>query len=246
MVYASIESIEPKNFAGDVADELVALVEEAVGERGVCRILLSGGTTPGTLYRALSKPPRVEQVPWEKVVLCWGDERHVSHDDPQSNCRMVHETLTAHLPNRPTEFPIPTDNSDPAASAEAYEKTLREVFGGQPVVFDIVLLGLGDDGHTASLFPGTPLLHDSSGRLVAAAPHPKDGSTRVTVMPAVLLAGRRILVLVSGEAKADIVKAVIEGDHSADEYPVCLLRGAAERVTWYIDSGAAKKLTQHS
>lgn len=241
---ANIEVVEPRNFAGDVADELVSLIGEAIAERGVCRIALSGGTTPGVVYRALGHPPRVSEVSWDKVALFWGDERYVSHEDTQSNCNMVRETMLAGLRVQPRVHPVPTDLPNPEDAAKQYEATLREEFGGEEPAFDIVLLGLGDDGHTASLFPHSPLLHEGPERWVAVATNPKDDTTRITIMPSALMAGRRILFLVSGQAKADMVHRVIRGLGSVDDYPALLFREVADKVTWYLDSGAARKIQE--
>ncbi len=241
---ANVEIVEPRNFGGDVADELVSLIGEAVAERGSCSIALSGGTTPGSVYRALGHPPRVAEVPWDKVSLFWGDERYVSHSDDQSNYHMVQGTMLSGLAIPPQLFPIPTDLSDPEEAARHYEATIRSAIGGELPLFDIVLLGLGDDGHTASLFPRSPLLREESDRLVAVATNPKDGVTRITLMPRILMAGRRILFLVSGQAKADVVNRVVKGIGSVDEYPALLFRGVADKVTWYLDSGAARKLQE--
>lgn len=239
-----VEVIEPRNFAGDVADELVSLIGEAIEERGVCRIALSGGTTPGVVYRALGHPPRVTEVAWDKVVLFWGDERYVSHEDTQSNCNMVRETMLAGLPVQPRVHPVPTDLPNPEDAAKQYEVTLREEFGVGEPAFDIVLLGLGDDGHTASLFPHSPLLHEGAERWVAVSTNPKDDTMRITMLPRVLMSGRRIMFLVSGQAKADIVHRVIKGIGSIDEYPALLFRTVADKVTWYLDSGAARVTIQ--
>ena len=241
---AKVEIIEPRNFGGDVADELVSLIGEAVSERGICRIALSGGTTPGAVYRALGHPPRVNEVPWEKVVLFWGDERYVPHSDKQSNMNMVQETMLAGLVHAPRVHPIPTDLPDPDEAARKYDALLRSEFSGDPPYFDLVLLGLGDDGHTASLFPHSPLLQEDGERLVAVAVSPKDGVTRITLMPRALRSGRRILFLVSGQAKADMAHRVLKGIGSIDEFPALLFRDLGDKVTWYLDSGAARKIQE--
>jgi 6-phosphogluconolactonase len=241
---AKVEVIEPRNFAGDVADELVSLIGEAIADRGVCRIALSGGTTPGVVYRALGHPPRVNEVAWDKVVLFWGDERYVSHEDTQSNYNMVRETMLAGLRVQPQVHPVPTDLANPEDAAKQYEAVLREELGGGDSTFDIVLLGLGDDGHTASLFPHSALLHEGADRWVAVSINPKDDTTRITIMPRALMAGRRIMFLVSGQSKADVAHRVVKGVGSVDEYPALLFREVAEKVTWYLDSGAARKLQE--
>jgi 6-phosphogluconolactonase len=241
---AKIEVIEAKNFAGEVADELVSLIGEAILERGICRIALSGGTTPGGVYRSLGHPPRVGDVAWDKLVLAWGDERYVSHDDPQSNFNMVKGNMLSGLVSKPRLLPIPTHFPTAEEAAIDYQALLKDEFGGEEPIFDIVLLGLGDDGHTASLFPNSSLVTEISERLVAATTNPKDGTTRITMMPKLLMRGRRIMFLVSGQSKADIVYKVYKGIGTVEQHPANLFKDVAGKVTWYLDSGAAKRLQE--
>jgi 6-phosphogluconolactonase len=157
---------------------------------------------------------------------------------------MVQETMLAGLAHAPRVHPIPTDLSDPEEAARKYDALLRAEFSGALPHFDLVLLGLGDDGHTASLFPHSPLLQEDGERLVAVALSPKDGVTRISLMPRALRAGRRILFLVSGQAKADMAHRILNGIGSIDEFPALLFRDLGDTVTWYLDSGAARKIQE--
>ena len=155
---SNIEIVEVRSFAGVVADEIVATVSEVLEEKDFCSIALSGGGTPSNTYRALTRPPRVNQIDWKKVKLFWGDERWVDSSDNSSNYKMVNETLINSI-SIPSEniFPVPTTLSSPEEGASAYQKTLIKELStdnkGTPI-FDLLLLGVGEDGHIASLFPG--------------------------------------------------------------------------------------------
>lgn len=245
---ASIEVIEPRLFAGAVSDEIVASVREAIAERGRCSIVLAGGSTPGSIYRALSKPPRVEEVEWSAVTLYWGDERWVPHTDNMSNFKMTQETLLSQIPEpKPAFFPVDTSRASPADAAASYGAMIasnEKFVPGTFPTFDIVLLGIGEDGHTASLFPGSPLLEKASQSLCAAVEHPEDGKPRITLTPPALLAARRIFFIVKGEGKSDVMKRVLEGNESASVLPSRLFLEAGDRVTFFLDSGAAQHLSR--
>lgn len=244
-IKANVEKVEPGSFAAVVADEIVASILENVEDHGRCTLVLSGGSTPSAIYRLLARPPRVHEVPWSKVHLFWGDERWVSSDDSQSNYRMVCETLLSHRKS-PEENVHRVDTSlpDPAEAAALYGAHLRQFFGvaeDEVPVFDIVLLGVGTDGHTASIFPSSEVVADRVSLCKAVQLPPAAGS-RVTLTPPVLFAGRRILFLVKGRDKADIVRRVFLGSETVEELPAKLYEHGAERVTWFLCSEAAREL----
>jgi 6-phosphogluconolactonase len=242
----SIEVIESKMFEGVVADELVALLGDAVAERGSCSFVLAGGKTPAEIYRTLAHPPRVGDVPWEQVKLFWGDERWVSYEDDQSNFRMVKETLLRDLPAPgPKVFGVETNLESPAAGAVAYERTIRRELGvpeGELPAFDVVLLGMGDDGHFASIFPGSPLVNEQSSTICFPAAHPETKQMRVTISANALLNARRILFAVKGAGKAEMVERVVRGKESPAELPVMLFKEVEDRVSWFLDTPAAARI----
>ncbi|MFM1848366.1 MAG: hypothetical protein RL417_1840 [Pseudomonadota bacterium] len=239
----SVEVVEPVLFAGVVADELVALIGDAIAERGVCTVALAGGSTPGAIYRCLAKPPRVSEVEWSKVHLFWGDERWVPHTDNQSNFKMTQETLLAQIHGAPPQVhPIDTSLPDPESGARAYAEEIRGVLGKDPV-FDLVLLGVGEDGHTASLFPHSPVLREDSVSC-AATQHPEDKKARVTLTPGVLRKARRVIFIAKGESKADIVRRVLEGTEEPHALPAKLILTGKEGVEFFLDSGAALRLNR--
>ncbi len=244
----SIEVIESKLYAGAVADEIIASLNEVISERGSCSLVLAGGGTPGTIYRALSKPPRVSDVDWTRVRLYLGDERWVPRDDNQSNAKMVHETLVSQLPSPgPSFFPVDTSLASPELGAEAYEALLieqeRSSKSDRGLELDIVLLGCGEDGHTASLFPESLLLSSQelsrADKVCAAVLHP-NGGCRITLSAPVLIGARKIFFMVTGANKAAIIQRVIEGDDSISVLPARLYAQARGTVVWFLDSEAAQ------
>lgn len=241
----SLEIIEPKLFSSAVADEIVASVNEAISERGRATIALSGGSTPGAIYRLLAMPPRVDEIDWSKVALYWGDERWVSQDDNQSNYRMVQETLLSQLGERqPKVYPVDTSLDSPEATAAAYESLIRETekckAGAMPE-FDLMLLGMGEDGHTASIFPDSPVFESETG-ICFAAKHPTDGTMRISLSPQAVMAARQILFIVKGESKAEMVERVLRGNEGEKALPSSIYRRAESRVSWFLDSGAALRV----
>jgi 6-phosphogluconolactonase len=241
-----IDVFEPKLFGGSVADEIIACINESIADRGVCRVSLAGGSTPGAIYRMLGQPPRVNDVNWSKVEFFWGDERWVPKTDNQSNYKMVQETLLAHLPQPgPVVHAVNTTLGSPEEGADDYAQKIREVFKlgeGQLPAFDLMLLGCGEDGHTASIFPNSDLIH-AHGPLCYAVKHPVDGSRRVTLSADAIFNARTILFIAKGEDKAEILRRVLEGNESVDLLPSKLSAQAGDRVRWLIDSLAASKLS---
>ena len=222
------------------AAELVAAVaREAVAARGVCTLALSGGKTPRLLLEELS---RLVGMPWRQIFLYWGDERLVPAEHGDSNYRLAREALLDRLPEKPALVcPVDTAVASPEEAAAADAAALAATFpaaareNGWPL-FDCILLGLGADGHTASLFPGNTALKETD-RWTAVGQAP-DGSRRVTLTLPVLCAARQVIFLVSGQEKAAAVAAVAAG--KATHLPAALVR--AKTVTWLLDAAAASQL----
>lgn len=244
---ANIEIVDPSLFAHTVAEEIRSLIDNAVAKRGRCVVALSGGQTPGSIYRVLARPPLVNGIPWDKVILLWGDERFVPHDDEASNYRLVDETLLSKLTElKPKVIAVPTNLKTSKDSAIKYEELIRSVTGvNSPAIpsIDILLLGLGEDGHTASLFPGDKATTEKA-LLVTTAKSPVGIKDRITITPPLIENARRIIFIVTGTAKADIVKQVIEGNSTMEEHPATIYRQATGRVTWFLDSGAGGTLSR--
>jgi 6-phosphogluconolactonase len=228
---------DPEALAAAAAERVASLLGSAIAARRRANLCLSGGRTPRRLYELLadgSRPFR-STIDWARVHVFWGDERQVPPDHAESNFGMAFRALLAHVP-------IPADRihrmrgelDDAAEAASAYELILSGVL-------DVALLGLGADGHIASIFPGSSLLtHDRLNR-VAAVWIEHLHAWRITLTPSALLDARAIVVLVSGADKADAVRAALDGPDDVRQWPAQLLRAAGDRVEWFIDSAAARR-----
>ena len=235
----------PQELFEAAAEEVVQAAKEAVEQRGRFTIALPGGSTPKSLFNLLATNARTV-LPWDRTFFFWGDERHVPPTDPDSNYRMAEETMLSRIPVAAGNvFRIPAENPDAAAGAEAYEQTLRKFFQlepGQLPVFDVILLGMGPDGHTASLFPGSAGLQEKS-RLVIANWVDKLKTSRLTLTLPVLNAARCVTFLVSGTDKAAMLKTVLEEDAPAEQYPSKLIQPNHGKLIWLVDRAAASDLS---
>jgi len=227
------------------AEEFVRVANVSVVERGRCHVALSGGSTPKDLYAMLAGDAFRQRVAWDKLQVFWGDERHVPPDHIESNYRMACESLLSHVPI-PSEniHRVPAELADAAQVAAAYERTLRTVFQlapGEVPRFDLALLGLGPDGHTASLFPGGIDLTETA-QFVAAPWVEKFSTHRITLTPGVLNHARRVVFVVSGEEKANVLNEVLQGPFEPKRLPAQLVRPEHTAVLWLVDRAAARYL----
>jgi 6-phosphogluconolactonase len=202
--------------------------------------VLSGGNTPKKLYEVLADK-HANTVDWARVLFFWGDERVVPYSDVRSNARMADESLLSKI-NVPTQNIIRMDTAiDPFRSAADYESRLHECFANKEAGFDLVLLGLGDNGHTLSLFPGYGLTQEKTD-WVHAYYLKEQQMHRITLMPALVNRSREIAWLVTGEDKAPAVQSVIEGTRDPDRWPAQSIKPIAGESTWWLDSAAAGQL----
>ena len=220
------------------ADLFADISLQAIKERGVFCTALSGGTTPRLAYRMLAQEPLRSMVAWDKVQVFWGDERCVPLGSPMSNEGMARETLLSRVPLKESNIhPIRCAQS-PEKSAAEYGTDLTDFFAGEPV-FDLVLLGLGENGHTASLFPGSPALHDTDH--LTASVFASD-VYRVTITARVINHARHVAFLVSGSSKAGILKEIIEGRYEPDRLPAQLIKPVNGELHWLADAESASLL----
>ena len=235
----------PQELFAAAAEEVVRLANDAVGARGRFTIALSGGSTPKSLYNLLATNARTT-LPWDKMFFFWSDERHVPPTDPDSNYRMANETMLGKVPiPAGNVFRPAAENPDAEAVAKEYESTLKKFFQperGQFPKFDLILLGMGPDGHTASLFPGTAGVQEKS-RLVIANWVEKLKTYRLSFTFPVLNAARCVAFLVSGTDKAPVLKGVLEGSSSGESYPAALVNPADGKLIWFLDRAAASGLS---
>ncbi|MGB6483610.1 MAG: 6-phosphogluconolactonase [Candidatus Acidiferrales bacterium] len=226
-----------------VSEECVRAANEAVSARGRCLIALSGGHTPERAYQIWSTEYR-EKMPWAKSHFFWGDERFVGADDAKSNYHMARETLFKNAPVPPENIhPIPTSFSQPDEAAREYEAVLRTFIAESGPSFDMMLLGLGVEGHTASLFPGSPALAEEK-RWVVGVRAPAEPPVRISLTFPVLRRARATYFLVAGANKAAIVATLRRGPAlETQNLPVAMLRPEGEAI-WFLDKAADGALSQ--
>ncbi|MBO0712531.1 MAG: 6-phosphogluconolactonase [Acetobacteraceae bacterium] len=228
---------DPPALAHRVAEWMTATVLAA---KGSFRVALSGGSTPKALYSLLASEEFRDRFPWQQVSWFWGDERFVPYDHPESNYRMAREAMLAKVPVPPENiFPIPT-NGEPEEAARRYERAMQEAYRAPTLdpsrpFFDIVLLGMGDDGHTASLLPGDKLLEER-GRWVAAVARGRP-EVRITMTYPVIESSRHVAFLVAGAAKAAALSAIRAG---GSQLPAARVRPVGELI-WFADRAAASR-----
>ena len=220
------------------AEAVASTINDAVRSTGRCSLVLSGGSTPRTLYGLLASRLR-EQIPWAQVHVFWGDERYVRPDDPHSNYRMAKETLLDQVPCPAANVhPMPTHLSDANAAARDYEATVRSYFAGKPPKFDLVLLGLGPEGHTASLFPESPALAEPT-RWVLAVTVPADPPLRLTLTFPALNRAANAYFLVTGSNKARALHHILTGTADPHVFPAAGVRLGSGTLIWWVDRDAA-------
>lgn len=252
---------DPATLAREGARRVAEAARRAIGARGRFVLVLSGGNTPRRLYRILAAEEH--GIDWSRVEFLFSDERMVPYDDPDSNYRMARETLLDHIPAAPERtHPMPTDRP-PSEAAAAYEAELRMVLDPKEPRPDLVLLGMGADGHTASIFPGSPLLEGCleeetmpGGRpprssrsykeerlCIPVEDAPTPPQKRVTLTPYLINQARQVLVLVSGEDKVAAVSAALESDADPSEIPIRAIAPESGVFSWLMDRKAARALT---
>jgi 6-phosphogluconolactonase len=236
----------PGELARAAAEEFVNLAGEAVRAKEFFTVVLSGGSTPRGLYSLLAGDASLRaQLPWEKIHFFWGDERHVLPEHPDSNYRMAKDAMLSKVPVPPANVHrIRSENPDAGQAAGEYEETLRTFFRlkiGEMPKFDLVLLGMGPDGHTASLFPGTQALREQN-RMIVANWVERLKDYRITMTLPLLSHAACVIFLVSGEEKAATLRAVIEGTPEREALPAQLVRPKDGKCLWLVDRAAARLL----
>lgn len=240
--------VEPDSaaLARRAAQYLVEMVSEAAEANGRARIAISGGSTPKAAFQLLADPNRPwrNRMPWEDLELFWVDERTMPPDHPDSNYRMTREALLDHVPLHSQQVHRMEGELDPQEAADRYESELRNTFhleGAETPRFDLVSLGMGDDGHTASLFPHTAALHEKS-RLVVANQVPQKDTWRITLTWPVINHARSVFFLIEGANKAPVVHEVFIGAHDPERLPSQLIWPSSGILTLFLDTAAAALL----
>ncbi len=233
-----------KSLSRDAAFYVRKIINEKIEEKGCCSIVLSGGKTPVFLYELFADPRFASKIPWERIHFFWGDERCVPSEDAQSNFNMASTAFLSKIEiPRSNIYPVRADTDTPDSAAEAYEKEIKKFFisfkhGSKRVLpgFDLMLLGMGKDGHTASLFPGSDVLDETSRWVLPVkAPEAYQTRMRITLTLPVINISQHVLFLVSGREKEAVVKEIKDNRKKAAElYPAARVR-AQEKLIWFVD-----------
>lgn len=235
----------PQDLFHAAAEEVIRAATDSVAKRGRFTIALSGGSTPKNMFTLIAANAS-STLPWDKMFFFWGDERHVPPEDAESNYRMAKDALLSKVAIPAGNiFRIPSENLDADAAALQYERTLKNFFALKAVEFprlDLILLGMGPDGHTASLFPETAALREKN-RLVVANWVEKLKTSRITLTLPVLNSAGCVSFLVSGGDKATALREVLEGKEPAEKFPSKLIRPTSGKLIWFVDRAAASGLS---
>jgi 6-phosphogluconolactonase len=237
-IYPDIDTL-----SHDATQHIVRIANESIATYGRFTMALSGGTTPRKTYELLGSEPYSRQINWTLVHIFWGDERSVPPESPDSNYRMAHEILLSKIPVPAVQVHRMLANEpDRDVASQEYIEDMQRVFATDDIPsFDLIQLGMGPEGHTASLFPHQEALHEER-RLVMPVSVPKPPPDRLTFTPPLLNAARNILFLVTGSDKADALHAVLEGPYQPDEYPTQIVRPPNGEVVWMVDTAAAQNI----
>jgi 6-phosphogluconolactonase len=234
---------DPESLSEAAARLFVQRARHAAQAQDRFTVALAGGHTPQRTYQRLTQPLFRDQVPWADTHVFWGDERCVPSDDPRSNARMAHQTLLDHVP-------IPLDQihpircgQNPQQAAEEYESLLQSFFAGRSPCFDLILLGLGENGHTASIFPNTPAVKEHD-RWAIAVYVAEQAMWRVTLTPSLINQAATVAFLVAGAAKAQVLQRVLDGPFEPHILPAQLIQPASGNLCWIIDQEASQGLIE--
>ena len=228
---------DKKELAQAAADAFVEKARAAIEARGRFSVVLAGGGTPKDLHALVGAAPLKEKIDWSKVDIFFGDERFVPHDHEQSNYRQAFESLLQNLDDtKVTVYAVPTEDTSAEEAAKAYEKTLQDYFSSKDTPFDLIFLGIGPDGHTASLFPNHPLVTEKSAELVQVIhDSPKPPSTRLTLSYKSINAAQDIIILAAGENKRSAMEGLLDQSVAIKDLPVKGIQTTSGTVQWYVD-----------
>jgi 6-phosphogluconolactonase len=221
------------------AEFFVKTAAESINKRGKFSVVLSGGSTPRGMFEHLAAYPEHDKVAWDKIYVFWGDERCVGLEDPANNAYNAINLFLIKVPIIPGHIHRIESELAPADAAKQYEAILRKYFGNQSPSFDLVFLGLGENGHTASLFPGTPVLRETE-HWVRAVYVDELNAYRITLTPVLINQAENIVFLVSGKEKASVLQRVIEGEYDPEHLPAQLIKPVDGELYWFCDKDAAK------
>jgi len=232
---------DAKQLSADLAEWIGNYIQEVLQKKDKFTFVLSGGSTPKQLYTLLADSPYRESIPWEKIHFFWGDERAVPFEDSRNNAKMAYDELLDKVGVKAENIHVMRTDIGPEESSAEYEKILKQYFNGSETTFDFVLLGMGDDGHTLSLFPGTPVTHEQDA-WVTSFFLPAQDMYRITLTAPVVNHAACVAFLAVGAGKAETLKHVLEGDFEPDTYPSQVIKPSKGKLIWFIDEAAAANL----
>jgi len=231
---------DANDLSNHAAQWIASYIASTLKKQDRFTIALSGGSTPQKLHTLLAAAPYKDQIDWSKLHIFWGDERAVPFEDSRNNAKMAFDTLLDHVPVIKSNIHVMRTDMEPMASAHEYENILHKYFNHSKTSFDLVLLGMGDDGHTLSLFPGTPVIHEEK-KMATAFFLQQQNMYRITLTAPIVNRAACVLFLVAGDGKAKALKEVMEGDYRPDQYPGQVIEPAGE-LHWFLDKAAAALL----
>lgn len=232
---------DTKALSASLAEWINNYIQQVLAKQDRFTFVLSGGSTPKALYTLLAESPYKESIPWEKLHFFWGDERAVPFEDSRNNAKMCYDELLDKVPVKAENIHIMRTDITPEESAAEYEKIMKTYFEGSETTFDFVLLGMGDDGHTLSLFPGTEVIHEQDALATSFFLQAQD-MYRITLTAPVVNNAACVAFLAAGAGKAEVLKQVLKGEKNIDLYPSQIIQPAKGQLHWFVDEAAAALL----
>lgn len=228
----------PSILSEALAEWITSYIEQTLAKQDKFTWVLTGGNSPKELYKKLTEAPYFDRIEWNKIHVFWGDERAVPYEDEKNNGKMAHETLLNHVPIPKENIHLIDTSLDPEAAAIEYEKVIINVLGDEES-FDLVLNGMGDDGHTLSLFPHTVAIHEEKKNVLAFWLESQN-MFRITLTAPIVKKAKKIAFLTFGENKSKALFEVIQGEDNINQYPSQIFRDVNDKIYWFIDVDAAK------
>lgn len=232
---------DTKALSASLAEWINNYIQQVLAKQDRFTFVLSGGSTPKALYALLAEPPYKESIPWEKLHFFWGDERAVPFEDSRNNAKMCYDELLDKVPVKAENIHIMRTDITPGESAAEYENIVKTYFDGSETTFDFVLLGMGDDGHTLSLFPGTQVIHEQQALATSFFLQAQD-MYRITLTAPVVNNAACVAFLAAGSGKAEVLRQVLKGEKNIDLYPSQIIQPVKGQLHWFVDEAAAALL----
>jgi 6-phosphogluconolactonase len=224
-----------------VAEWMTGYISKVLEKQDRFTIALSGGSTPQKLHKVLASDAFKKKIDWSRMHVFWGDERAVPFEDERNNAKMAYDTLLNEVPVPASQIHVMRTDIDPEQSAKEYESLLKNYFSISSKTFDLVLLGMGDDGHTLSLFPGTEIIHEQSA-WVKSFYLAAQSMYRISLTAPVVNHASAVLFLATGSKKAGVLKEVLKGSYNPDTYPSQIIQPTSGQLHWFVDEAAASAL----